>query len=199
RFPIPQNAQKCTPLSTKREQQKVKKKKKKREKRRPHRENRKSGSGNHLPFIFLARALFEVFQFDFGVRVPSITRPRHEVPFAYPFYHLDRSLISRFISGIFFYRPSTLSHRDRFLRINEEIVRGQKIPPFRKTHRNALHYPQKENSKVKKKKKKKTALGKPKNPDAGTTFPFLFVPERSLRFFSLTSVSGCHPSQDPSS
>ncbi|GIY66635.1 hypothetical protein CEXT_24671 [Caerostris extrusa] len=33
-----------------------------------------------FPFLFPARALFEVFQFDVGVRVPS-QDPRHEVPF----------------------------------------------------------------------------------------------------------------------
>ncbi|GIY66637.1 hypothetical protein CEXT_24681 [Caerostris extrusa] len=49
----------------------------------------------------------------------------------------------------------------------------------------------------KKKKKKKTALGKTENPDPGTILSFLFPAERSLRFFGLTSVSGCHPSQDP--
>ncbi|GIY66639.1 hypothetical protein CEXT_24691 [Caerostris extrusa] len=66
-------------------------------------------------------------------------------------------------------------------------------------HSYALHYPRKREqpSKEEEEEKRSLALGKTENPDPGTTFPFIFLPECSLRFFGLTSVSGCHPSRDP--
>ncbi|GIY26177.1 hypothetical protein CDAR_369571 [Caerostris darwini] len=56
---------------------------------------------------------------------------------------------------------------------------------------------EKENSKVKMKKKRRLHWDKPKIWIREPPSHFFFLPERSLRFFGLTSVSGCHPSQDP--